>query len=126
MSPGDVRTFKRGEGNAVVVGHGLWAVRQGKWIHIHITGPDNSHTTVTNNPESVRFHRTLFRDLRRTLINQSCWSYGEDGAEAIESDVSLTTQVTVQSPAVTRFQPVHLRGDGPTASELLLRDRERS
>ena len=32
MRPGDVQTFKHGEGNAVVVGLGLWAKRQGEWI----------------------------------------------------------------------------------------------
>src|ERR1700735_5138964 len=42
ISPGDVRVFKRGDGNAVVVGLGLWAERQGQWIHIHMTGPNDS------------------------------------------------------------------------------------
>ncbi len=88
MSPGDVRTFKRGNGNAVVVGLGLWAVRQGDWIHIHLTGPDKSHTTVTNNPESVRFHRTLFRNLRQTLINQGCWQFGTEGTDAEPEDMA--------------------------------------
>lgn len=122
MSPGDVRTFKRGQGKAVVVGHGLWAARQGKWIEIHITGPDDSHTTVSNNPNSVRFHRTLFRDLRRTLINQTCWPFGEEGVEDSGPKVSVSTP---QRGSVVRFEPIQLRGEGLTASEILLRDRTR-
>jgi hypothetical protein len=114
MSPGDVRTFKRGEGNALVVGHGLWAARQGKWIHIHITGPDDSHTTVTNNPGSVRFHRTLFRDLRRTLINQGCWPFGDEGSEVSEQ------KADAEQP-VSRFNPIPIRGE--PLSETIIRGR---
>jgi hypothetical protein len=114
MQPGDVRTFKRGTGNALVVSHGLWAARQGKWIHIHMTGPDDSHTTVTNNPESVRFHRTLFRDLRRTLINQGCWPFGDEGSETAELELPT-------SQPVSRFSPVPIRGE--PLSETIIRDR---
>jgi hypothetical protein len=39
------------------------------------------HTTVTNNPDSERYHRTLFRDLRRVLLENQCWPFGEEGAE---------------------------------------------
>jgi hypothetical protein len=115
MSPGDVRTFKRGKGNAVVVGHGLWAERQGEWIHIHLTGPDNSHTTVTNNPKSVRFHRTLFRDLRTTLINQSCWPFGEEGIETMSAESKDPHQL------FSSYNPVPLRGE--PVSNTILRDR---
>jgi len=115
MSPGDVRTFKHGTGNAVVVGHGLWANRQGRWIHIHLTGPDDSHTTVTNNPESVRFHRTLFRDLRRTLVKQGCWPFGEEGAE-----VGSEQQTRPDQP-ISRFNPVPIQGEPLSAT--IIRDR---
>jgi hypothetical protein len=83
MNPGDTRTFKHGEGNAVVLAVGLWAERRNGDgpIHIHITGTDRIHTTVTNNQNSERFHRTLFRDLRRVLIEHKCWQYGEAGSE---------------------------------------------
>jgi CDP-diacylglycerol pyrophosphatase len=81
MNPGDVRTFKHGDGNAVVVAIGVRAERPGKQLHIHITGPNGSHTTVTNDPKSQRYHRTLFRDLRQVLIDNQCWSHGEEGAE---------------------------------------------
>lgn len=113
MSPGDVRTFKHGDGNAVVAGVGLWAEKHGQWIEIHLTGP--CRTTVTNNPESVRYHRTLFRDLRTTLIRERCWSFGEEGAEVERAEAEPKP----------RYQPIKLRGEGPTASEIVLRDRGR-
>jgi hypothetical protein len=79
MRPGDVRVFRKGE--ALVLATGIWAKRQGKnWIRIDITGT-GKHTTVTNNPNSERFHRTLFRDLRRVLLENSCWPFGSEGAE---------------------------------------------
>lgn len=82
MKPGNVRTFKKGEGNAVVLAVGVWADKEKSgWLRIDITGIQKSHTTVTNNPESERYHRTLFRDLRRVLVSQSCWPFGSEGAE---------------------------------------------
>ncbi len=88
MKPGDMRTFKHGEGNAVVLGVGLWATRQGQQIHIHITGTSKFHTTVTNNPDSERYHRTLFRNLRQVLIDNSCWPFGEEGGETAQASGS--------------------------------------
>ncbi len=130
MSPGDVRTFQQGNGNAVVIGLGLWAKKQGRWIQIHMTGPNDLHTTVTNNPDSVRYHKTLYRDLRRTLVDQGCWPYGDEGAEvgAERADseyapVPMTT--TIREESRPRFQPLKLRGDGPSASEIVIADRER-
>ena len=81
LKPGLVRTFKRGKGNAVVLAIGVWAKRRGKQLHIDITGTETFHTTVTNDPNSERYHRTLFRDLRRLLIDNQCWQYGDEGAE---------------------------------------------
>ena len=90
MKPGDVRAFQKGSSNAVVLAVGLWAVRQSKSgpIHIHITGTEKFHTTVTNDPDSERYHRTLFRDLRRLLIEQNCWSFGEEGVETEAKQVT--------------------------------------
>lgn len=105
MSPGDVRTFKRGAGKALVVGVGLWAEKQGEWIHLHLTGP--GHTTVTNNPNSERYHRTLFRDLRKTMIEQECWPYGDEGEE-VEQDA--------KSP---RFDPVVAKSGEPTSTTVI-------
>jgi len=111
MSPGDIRTFKHGDGKAVVAGVGLWAEKHGEWIEIHLTGP--CRTTVTNNPDSVRYHQTLFRDLRMTLIRERCWSFGDEGAEVEKVE------------SKPRYDPIKLRGEGPSASEIVMRDRER-
>jgi hypothetical protein len=83
MKPGSIRTFQKGNGKAVVLAVGLWAERPSKSgsIHIHITGTEKFHTTVTSEPESQRYHRTLFRDLRRLLIEQNCWPFGDEGSE---------------------------------------------
>jgi hypothetical protein len=86
MKPGDVRTFKDGQGRAVVLAIGVWPKRRGKTLHIDITGPRDFHTTVTNNPQSERYHRTLFRDLRRVLVAHNCWPHGEEGAETERQD----------------------------------------
>ena len=111
MSPGDVRTFRQGEGCAIVIGLGLWAKKQGKWIQIHMSGPNDMLTTVTNNPESVRYHRTLYRDLRRTLVDQGCWPYGDEGAEVGADSDEL------------EFSPVPIRGEPLTAT--IMDDRGR-
>ena len=82
MKPGQIRTFRRGDGEAVVLAIGIWAEREGKkWIRIDVTGTKDFHTTVTNDPNSKRYHRTLFRNLRRVLPAKKCWAFGEDGAE---------------------------------------------
>ena len=83
MKPGAVRTFKKRNGNAVVVAIGLWAERPSKSgpIHIHMTGTEKFHTTVTGDSNSERYHRTLFRDLRRLLIDQKCWPFGDEGVD---------------------------------------------
>jgi hypothetical protein len=69
----------------------VWAARQSQSgpIHIHITGTEKFHTTVINDPDSERYHRTLFRDLRRLLIEQNCWSFGEEGAETEVKEVTV-------------------------------------
>lgn len=88
MNPGDVRTFQKGRGNAVVVGVGVWAERKNdeSYIQIHLSGVSDGHTTVTNNPGSVRYHRTLFRNLRRVLVTNDAWPYGDAGAETEEKE----------------------------------------
>jgi len=86
LKPGDIRTFKSGKGGAVVLGIGVWAKRRGKQLHIDITGTKRFHTTVTNDPESERYHRTLFRNLRKVLIDNQCWPYGDEGAEIEKRD----------------------------------------
>lgn len=80
IRPGDIRVFRPGQ--AVVLATGIWAKRAGKnWIRIDITGTREFHTTVTNDPSSKRYHRTLFRDLRRVLVENGCWPFGTQGVE---------------------------------------------
>ena len=82
MKPGDIRTFKKGAGRAVVLAIGVWAERKKNGpIQIHITGTKTFHTTVNNNPESERYHRTLFRNLQTLLLKKNCWAYVDEGAE---------------------------------------------
>jgi hypothetical protein len=82
MKPGEVRVFQTGNKRALVLAIGVWANRSRKDgpIHIHITGTKKFHTTVTNQA-GQRYHRTLFRDLRRVLLANNRWPYGQIGAE---------------------------------------------
>jgi hypothetical protein len=82
MKPGDVRRFKGNGGKALAVTFGLWAERRSKTqpIHIHMSG-SGGNTTVTNDPKSERYHRTIFRNLRRILVKNGRWEFGDDGAE---------------------------------------------
>ncbi len=67
MKPGEVRVFQKGSHRALVMAVG--------------TGTKNFHTTVVDRPGSERYHRTLFRDLRRLLVKEGRWPFGDDGAE---------------------------------------------
>ncbi len=69
------------KGRTVALGVGVWARKHGERIHIHITGSKHFHTTVTNEEGSERYHRTLFRSLRRLLLDNGAWPYGREGAE---------------------------------------------
>jgi hypothetical protein len=83
MKPGDVRVFQEGNHRALVLAVGIWANRRKKtWpIHIHITGTKRFHTTVVDRSGSERYHRTLFRDLWRLLVQDGRWPFGDEGAE---------------------------------------------
>jgi hypothetical protein len=85
LKPGDVRPF-RGRNRALVVAAGVWAERQNRWIKINLTGINQSHTYVINNPKSTAYHRILFRDIRRLLIARDNWPFGEEGAETEQPD----------------------------------------
>jgi hypothetical protein len=86
MRPGDIRSFKNGKGHrAVVLAIGLWAKRSGKHIRIDITGT-GKHTTFTNDSQSVRYHRTLFRDLRQILIDNNCWEFEDEAVQSAGED----------------------------------------
>ncbi len=77
MKPGDIRVFRSGKRRALVLAIGVWAEQRkpGAPIHIHITGTSDFHTTVTDDPRSQRYHRTLFRDLKRLLEKHSRWPF---------------------------------------------------
>jgi hypothetical protein len=133
MSPGDIKTSKQGEGKTVVLAIGIWAKRHKDGsIHIHMSGPDDSITTVTNNPKSkLRHHPNLFQKLRSTLIDQGCWPFGDEGAKMTESDIAPTEpRSRYNAPVVhkefiaPRYQPIHTRG-GESASEIVIHDRGR-
>ena len=67
----------------MVAAFGFWAEENGDWIDIHLTCDYSNfaNTTVTNNKNSERYHRTLFRNLRRLLISEGKWPYGDKGKE---------------------------------------------
>lgn len=83
MKPGDIRIFKSKKRVSLVLAIGVWPqeCRPGGPIDIHLTGTKKFHTTVTNDPNSKRYHRTLFRNLRNLLMDQQRWQLGDDGAE---------------------------------------------
>ena len=85
MKPGDSRTFKRRQGEVVVLAIGLWAERQGRQTCIHITGTSNFHATLVDDPKSEKCHRALFRNLREALMDSGCWPLGDESIEAPES-----------------------------------------
>jgi hypothetical protein len=131
MKPGDVQTSKMPDGKTVVLAVGVWAKRDGNWIHIRVKGVDNSITTVTNNPESIRRHPALFHKLRQTLISEACWPFGDEGAETMEPEVptsqphsSYDPEIAPEDPPKPRYQPIRAKG-GASASEIILRDRGR-
>jgi hypothetical protein len=85
MKPGGITSISAAQG----CGARRWSMCQapGKYLRIDITGT-GKHTTITNNPSSERYHRTLFRDLRAKLVENGCWSFGQEGAEIDEPDRS--------------------------------------
>ena len=89
MTPGDSRTFKRKQKQAVALAIGVWAEFHGGQPQIHIAGNDNFHVIVVDQPDSKRYHPALFRHLRQVLLDNGCWSSPEH-AVSIETQVSLS------------------------------------
>ena len=88
FKPGDTRVFEKGSNKALALVIGVWAEKpklDGP-IYIHLTGTSTFHTSVTNQDLSERYHRTLFRNLRRLLINYDRWPFGDEGAETETKD----------------------------------------
>jgi hypothetical protein len=82
MRPGDVRLFEGRNKKAIAVTIGLWAERRSAYqpIQIHITG-NGGNTTVNNQIGSERYHRTLFSNLRRILVKNGRWEFGDESSE---------------------------------------------
>ena len=81
IQPGDGKSIVNDVTAALKLG--VWAEKHGAVIEIHLTGDGElfSHTTVNNNPASPRYHRTMFRNLRRLLIANDKWPFGSEGME---------------------------------------------
>ena len=76
----DIKKSKNG-GRTVYLNMGVWYDEdQG---HLHLTLPNSGwfHTTVNNNPESVRGHPNLFKKLAKALKHA-----GAPGPEVKDSD----------------------------------------
>lgn len=86
MTPGDSRTFKRKQKQALVLAIGVWAEFNEGVAQIHIAGNDNLHVIVVDQPDSKRYHTTLFRHLRQVLLDNGCWLSTKEA-------VSIDTQV---------------------------------
>lgn len=107
MQPGQTKAFA--PKGSLVASVGLWAEKKGDWIQIHVTGLGDGQTTITNNPSSSRYHRTLFRNMRRTMMAQHCWPFGNDGAET-------------EATSLQEFAPIQTRS-GVLASDILVHER---
>lgn len=73
---GDVRIPKKGK--TVIVAFGVWAKKKRNDIEIHITCDKRNlkHLTISNNPKSGRrYHRVLFRDLKKLLSTNKRWPF---------------------------------------------------
>jgi hypothetical protein len=81
MRPGDIRVFQSGRRRALALAIGIWAEQRksNAPIHIHITGTSDFHTTVTDDPESERHHRTLFRNMKHLLEQHNRWPFPPNG-----------------------------------------------
>ena len=88
MRSGEVQRSKQGNGKTVHLAIDMWAKprKNSDWIDIHISVPGNTPTTVTNKPDSPRFHLALFQKLRSILISQNCWPFADKGAEKSEQE----------------------------------------
>jgi hypothetical protein len=85
LKPGAIEVSQPGK--AIYLGIGVWAKKNDAGrIHIHITGGERFHITVTNQRESARYHRVLFRNLRRRLVENGAWPFGQEGSETESRD----------------------------------------
>jgi len=79
MEPGSVRPFNEDE--ALIATFALWAEKDNSDdILIHMTG-DNvhfKHITICNNPDSKKYHKLLYRDLKNLLKAHNKWPFGDE------------------------------------------------
>ena len=60
----------------------VWYQPSDKTIHITAPSADKRfHTTVSGNPKSVRYHRSLYRHLQRMLRNCKRWPVNASRSE---------------------------------------------
>jgi hypothetical protein len=65
-----------GRSKTVYARMGVWYDSGERMIHMTIPGSGWFHTTVSNNPESKRYHPNLFKKLRRLLEQEGRWPAG--------------------------------------------------
>ena len=61
------------KGSTVYLHAGIWFDK--RTAEIHIAGPKESrfHSTVSDNPESKRYHPNLYKKLKEILLREGCW-----------------------------------------------------
>lgn len=63
----------KGGSRTVYARFGVWYDKEQEMIHLTIPDSGWFHTTVSNNPQSKRFHANLFGKLQRLLAEQGRW-----------------------------------------------------
>lgn len=71
-------------------------------IHLTIPGSGWFHTTVSNNPESKRYHPNMFKKLRRVLEEQNRWPGGTSSQPEITSEVEVASEIEASSGDLER------------------------
>jgi len=92
---------------------GIWAEKGKGGYRFTSLDPTNPILLLPTTQISEQYHRSLFRNLRQTLVQQNAWPYGDEGSE------------TEQKEGQFQFQPIRAK-DGESASGILLRDRGRN
>jgi hypothetical protein len=107
MTPGDSRTFKRKQKQAMVLAVGVWAEFHEGETQIHIAGNDNFHVIVVDHPDTKRYHPTLFRHLRQVLLDNGCWAPPEK--ESLNSSNEARSPVRIGPECSSRLLDNHLQ-----------------